>query len=147
MNSGKLKSWRKNKQKEKMTNPELWDLSGKKFETPRCKKITWKQDFETYQKRFWDFKIKPKFSEIHIFLFWTYHFFGGEGGGGGLLGGLCWGVPPKTKTMFLPTDLPTPNKGKSGRDTKGCEILLLLKLLVTPTLTPDIFHHFPPHPF
>ena len=26
-----------------------------------------KQDFETYQKRFWDFEILPKFSESHVF--------------------------------------------------------------------------------
>ena len=26
-----------------------------------------KQDFETYQKRFRDFKILPKFSETHMF--------------------------------------------------------------------------------
>ena len=110
MNSGKLNSWRKNKQKEKTTNLQLWDPPGKKFESPRCKKITWKQDFETYQKYFWDFKIKPKFSETNIFL--TYHSiplrrlsfirglnFGGVGGG--LLGGLCWGLPPKTKPCFL----------------------------------------------
>ena len=25
-----------------------------------------KQDFETYQKRFWDFRILPKFSETHV---------------------------------------------------------------------------------
>ena len=92
MNSGKLNSWRKNKQKGKTTNPQLWDPSGKKFETPRCKKITWKQDFETYQKYSWDFKMKPKFSETNIFLtyrsipLWRLSFirglnFGGVGGG------------------------------------------------------------------
>ena len=26
-----------------------------------------KQDFKTYQKRFWDFGILPKFSETHVF--------------------------------------------------------------------------------
>ena len=26
-----------------------------------------KRDFETYQKRFWDFEILPKFSETHVF--------------------------------------------------------------------------------
>ena len=26
-----------------------------------------KRDFETYQKRFRDFKIRPKFSETHVF--------------------------------------------------------------------------------
>ena len=30
-----------------------------------------KQDFETYEKCFQDFKILPKFSETHIFL--RYH--------------------------------------------------------------------------
>ena len=26
-----------------------------------------KRDFETYQKRFWDFEILPNFSETHVF--------------------------------------------------------------------------------
>ena len=26
-----------------------------------------KQDFETYQKRFWEFEILPKFSKTHVF--------------------------------------------------------------------------------
>ena len=26
-----------------------------------------KRDFETYQKRFWDFEILPEFSETHVF--------------------------------------------------------------------------------
>ena len=26
-----------------------------------------KRDFETCQKRFWDFEILPKFSETHVF--------------------------------------------------------------------------------
>ena len=26
-----------------------------------------KRDFKTYQKRFWDFEILPKFSETHVF--------------------------------------------------------------------------------
>ena len=26
-----------------------------------------KRDFETYQKRLWDFRILPKFSETHFF--------------------------------------------------------------------------------
>ena len=26
-----------------------------------------KRDFETYQKRFWDFQILPEFSETHVF--------------------------------------------------------------------------------
>ena len=26
-----------------------------------------KRDFKTCQKRFWDFKILPKFSETHVF--------------------------------------------------------------------------------
>ena len=26
-----------------------------------------KRDFETYQKRFWDFEILPKFSDTHVF--------------------------------------------------------------------------------
>ena len=32
-----------------------------------------KQDFETYQKSFWDFKILPKFSETHVFQGTIHH--------------------------------------------------------------------------
>ena len=134
MNSGKLNSWRKNKQKQKTTNPQLWDPPGKKFETPRCKKITWKQDFETYQKYFWDFKIKPKFSETNIFL--TYHSiplrrlsfirglnFGGVGGGA--FGRFVLRFATKDKNHVSCYRLANP-KGSSGSLTKSCEILLLL---------------------
>ena len=132
MNSGKLNSWRKNKRKQKTTNPQLWDPPGKKFETPRCKKITWKQDFETYQKYFWDFKIKPKFSETNIFL--TYHSiplwrlsfirglnFGGVGG----FWEVCVEVCHQRQNHVSCYRLANP-KGSSGSLTKSCEILLLL---------------------
>ena len=38
----------------------------KKFKTTR-RKITQKQDFETYHKGLHDFKIRPKFSKTHVF--------------------------------------------------------------------------------
>ena len=134
MNSGKLNSWRKNKQKEKTTNQQLWDLSGKKFETPRCKKITWKQDFETYQKYSWDFKIKPKFSETNIFLtyrsipLWRLSFIRGLNFGGwgeGTFGRFVLRFATKDINHVSCYRLANP-KGKSGSLTKSCEILLLL---------------------
>ena len=32
-----------------------------------------KRDFETYQKRFWDFETLPKFSETHVFRGTIHH--------------------------------------------------------------------------
>ena len=134
MNSGKLNSWRKNKQKGKTTNPQLWDPSGKKFETPRCKKITWKQDFETYQKYSWDFKMKPKFSETNIFLtyrsipLWRLSFIRGLNFGGwgeGTFGRFVLRFATKDINHVSCHRLANP-KGKSGSLTKSCEILLLL---------------------
>jgi len=66
--------------------------------------------------------------------------------GGGTFGRFVLRFAAKDKNHVSCYRLANP-KGKSGSFTKSCEILLLLKLLVTPTLTPDIFHHFPPHPF
>ena len=41
---------------------------GENFETQKSKKQTMKKwDFETYQKRFRDFEILPKFSKTHVF--------------------------------------------------------------------------------
>jgi len=43
-------------------------LFGKKFrDSKKVKKNMQKRDFETYQKRFRDFEILPKFSETHVF--------------------------------------------------------------------------------
>ena len=43
-------------------------LFGKKFRDSKKEKQTMqKQDFETYEKRFRDFEILPKFSETHVF--------------------------------------------------------------------------------
>ena len=43
-------------------------LLGKSLETRvKVKHTMQKRDFETYQKRFKDFEILPKFSETHVF--------------------------------------------------------------------------------
>ena len=43
-------------------------LFGKKFRDSKKVNTTMqKRDFETYQKRFRDFEILPKFSETHVF--------------------------------------------------------------------------------
>ena len=43
-------------------------LLGRKFcDSKKVKQTMQKRDFETYQKRFQDFEILPKFSETHIF--------------------------------------------------------------------------------
>ena len=43
-------------------------LFGEKFQdSKKVKQTMKKRDFEIYQKRFRDFKILPKFSEIHVF--------------------------------------------------------------------------------
>ena len=123
-----------------------------------------KQDFETYQKCIRDFKTNPKFSETHIFFTYTVPFYtpledvfhkGFQLWGGG--GDFFFRFSPCVifrrersddwKYICCSQAMPTLAKGKSGSFTKSCEILLLLKLLVTTTLTPHIFHHFPPHPY
>ena len=56
----------KTKPKEKTTNPRIQDPWTKKNWSLRDIKVTLKREFETYQKRFWNFEIGPKFSETRL---------------------------------------------------------------------------------